>query len=53
MSGNVLLDRLMAPSLPAARREKAQIPGFLVSHVVHCPRGAAPCACRHFWLPAL
>ena len=41
----VTAERIVGDGYFAARREKAQIPGFLVSHVVHCPRGAAPCAC--------
>ncbi len=30
---------------------KADIPGFLVSSVVHVPRGAAPCACHGVYEP--
>ena len=41
----VTAERIVGDGYFAAQREKAQIPGFLVSHVVHCPRGAAPCAC--------
>ena len=46
-SGRVILtaERIVGDGYFASQREKPQIPGFLVSHVVHVPRGAAPCCC--------
>ena len=46
-SGRVIVtaERIVGDGYFAAQREKPQIPGFLVSHVVHAPRGAAPCCC--------
>ncbi len=41
----VTAERIVGDGYFAAQREKPQIPGFLVSHVVHAPRGAAPCCC--------
>ena len=41
----VTAERIVGDGYFAAREDKPQIPGFLVSHVVHCPRGALPCAC--------
>ena len=38
-------ERIVGDAFFAGEAEKPQIPGFLVSHVVHCPRGAAPGCC--------
>ena len=38
-------ERIVGDGFFASEREKPQIPGFLVSHVVHAPRGAAPGCC--------
>ena len=38
-------ERIVGDGYFASQREKPQIPGFLVSHVVHVPRGSAPCCC--------
>ena len=38
-------ERIVGDGFFASEREKPQIPGFMVSHVVHMPRGAAPGCC--------
>ena len=41
----VTAERIVGDGYFAGQQEKPQIPGFLVSHVVHAPRGAAPGCC--------
>ncbi len=41
----VTAERIVGDRFFAGEAEKPQIPGFLVSHVVHLPRGAAPGCC--------
>lgn len=45
-------ERIVGDGYFAASDVKADIPHFLVSHVVHAPRGAAPCACYGAYEPA-
>lgn len=47
----ITCERMVGESYFAAQEHKAQIPHFLVSHVVHCPRGAAPCALSGHYPP--
>lgn len=42
----VTAERIVPEGWFAQQREKANIPHFLVSAVVHVPRGAWPCACH-------
>lgn len=44
-------ERIVGDGYFAASEAKADIPHFLVSHVVHAPRGAAPCACYGAYEP--
>ena len=44
-------ERIVGDGYFAASEVKADIPHFLVSHVVHAPRGAAPCACYGAYEP--
>ena len=41
----VTAERIVGEDLFASSEAKADIPHFLVSAVVHAPRGASPCAC--------
>lgn len=41
----VTAERIVGSSFFSGGAQKADIPHFLVSHVVHLPRGASPCAC--------
>lgn len=44
-------ERIVGDGYFAASETKADIPHFLVSHVVYAPRGAAPCACYGAYEP--
>ena len=47
----VTAERIVGEDTFAASRHKAEIPGFLVSAVVHAPRGAMPGACPGYYEP--
>lgn len=47
----VTAERIVGEELFMASRHKAEIPGFLVSAVVHAPRGAMPGACSGHYEP--
>ncbi|MCI5957615.1 MAG: CoA transferase subunit A [Clostridiales bacterium] len=47
----VTAERIVGEDWFAASPEKADIPHFLVSAVVHAPHGAAPCACYGYYEP--
>lgn len=47
----VTAERIVGDEWFAASPVKADIPHFMVSHVVHAPRGAAPCACYGHYGP--
>lgn len=47
----VTAERIVGDGYFSGGEAKADIPHFLVSHVVHAPRGAAPCACYGHYEP--
>ncbi len=52
-SGRVIVtaERIVGDDYFACQEEKADVPHFLVSHVVHAPRGAWPAACSGHYEP--
>ena len=47
----VTAERIVGEGWFEGNGQKADIPHFLVSHVVHAPRGASPCACYGYYEP--
>lgn len=47
----ITAERIVGDEWFASSPAKADIPHFMVSHVVHAPRGAAPCACYGYYEP--